>query len=102
MDAPYARDGFRPGDGPTMSAAGAIALALAVLIGAGAALSVQGAINAALARYSGDAVLAACISFLVGFLVLAAASLMRGTRFGSGIFTEAPWWVWTGGVLGGF
>ena len=50
---------------------------LGILLG-GVFLSTQAPINAALARSLGDPVLAACISFGIGFIVLAAISVVRG------------------------
>lgn len=72
-----------------------------ILIG-GVFLSSQAPINAALARSLGDPLLAACISFGVGFLVLAAISSFRGAMPSGSAIASAPWWSWLGGLLGAF
>ncbi len=78
------------------------ALALAGLISAGAVLAVQAPINGALARHAGDATFAACINFLVGFLVMACVVVVRGAWPATGFLASAPSWAWVGGALGGF
>ncbi|MDP2086488.1 MAG: DMT family transporter [Gemmobacter sp.] len=77
-----------------------IILALAALMAAGAALSVQAPINAALARGLGDPIVAACANFLVGFVVLLAVCLVRGVGPQAGALTLTPVWAWVGGALG--
>ncbi|PVE25620.1 EamA-like transporter family protein [Microvirga sp. KLBC 81] len=72
-----------------------------ILIG-GVFLSSQAPINAALARALGDPLLAACISFGVGFLVLAILSAFRGVWPSGSALASAPWWAWLGGFLGAF
>jgi transporter family-2 protein len=74
---------------------------LGILLG-GVFLSAQAPINAALAKSLGDPVLAACISFGIGFLVLAAVSAFRGSWRSGGAMATAPWWSWLGGLLGAF
>jgi transporter family-2 protein len=74
---------------------------LGILLG-GVFLSTQAPINAALARSLGDPVLAACISFGIGFIVLAAISVVRGAWPPSSAIAAAPWWSWLGGFLGAF
>ena len=68
---------------------------------AGAMLPIQFGINAQLAEWLGGSVRAAFVSFLVGAAALLVAVLVaaRGwpTRAG-----DAPWWAWTGGLLGAF
>lgn len=81
---------------------GAALLALAVMVAAGAVLATQAPINAALAGQTGDPLVAACISFLVGTVVLGAIWVSRGTALPTGIVTAAPPWVWFGGALGAF
>lgn len=77
-------------------------LPLAGIILGGVFLSSQAPINAALARSLGDPLLAACISFGVGFLVLTVVSALRGAwPLGSAV-VAAPWWSWLGGFLGAF
>jgi transporter family-2 protein len=68
---------------------------------AGAVLPMQAAINAQLRYAVGSAVLAALISFTVGTLSLFAYALVVRTPLPDGrLMTQAPWWVWSGGVLG--
>jgi transporter family-2 protein len=68
---------------------------------AGAMLPIQFGINAQLAHWVGGSLRAALISFVVGALGLLVAVLIaaRGWPERAG---DAPWWVWTGGLLGAF
>ena len=70
-------------------------------LAAGAMLPIQFGINAQLAEWLGGSVRAALVSFVVGALGLLAAALVasRGWPERAG---DAPWWVWTGGLLGAF
>jgi transporter family-2 protein len=77
-------------------------LPLAGILLGGVFLASQAPINAALARSLGDPILAACISFGIGFLVLAAISVFRGGWPSGGAVATAPWWSWLGGLLGAF
>jgi transporter family-2 protein len=77
-------------------------IALAGLISAGAVLAMQAPINGALARAAGDATFAACINFLVGFLVMGCVVILRGAWPATGFVANAPSWAWIGGALGGF
>lgn len=74
---------------------------LAIALG-GAAIAVQAPINARLASIIGEPVTAAAISFFVGFLALAALTLVRGEIPSVQTVTTAPWWVWIGGFFGAF
>jgi len=80
----------------------AILLPLAGILIGGVFLSLQAPINAALARALGDPLLAACISFGIGFLVLAVISAFRGALPSGSAVASAPWWSWLGGFLGAF
>ncbi len=71
----------------------------AVALG-GAGIATQAPINATLARQAGDPVAAAAISFGVGFMVLSAIVLLRGTVPSPAALAPLPWWAWTGGALG--
>ena len=75
--------------------------ALGLAIVAGAMLPFQAGINAALARFVGGPSRAAFISFAVGTIALLVVSLLatRGLVNVSRA-SEAPWWVWIGGLLG--
>ena len=70
-------------------------------LAAGAMLPIQFGINAQLAEWIGGSVRAAFVSFLVGAVALFVAVLVaaRGWPDRTG---DAPWWVWTGGLLGAF
>lgn len=74
--------------------------ALVVALG-GAGIAVQGPVNAALARDTGGGpLLAACLSFLVGFLALAFVVLARGLVPSATVLAAVPGWAWIGGLLG--
>jgi len=69
---------------------------------AGAAMPVQAGINLRL-RYSlGDPVFAAFVSFAVGTAALAAYSFAARPVPTLAMASSAPWWAWTGGLLGAF
>jgi transporter family-2 protein len=70
---------------------------------AGLALPIQFSINAQLRTVVGSPLVAATISlFIVGAITLFTVSLFKaGFSLNKGI-ASAPWWVWTGGVLGAF
>jgi transporter family-2 protein len=70
-------------------------------LAAGAMLPLQFGINAQLAEWLGGSVRAAFVSFVVGAFALLIAVLVsaRGWPDRPG---DAPWWVWTGGLLGAF
>ena len=70
---------------------------------AGAAITVQFAVNAELRRAAGGPVSAAALSFLVGTVVLfAAVAISRQTPASLSSLSGAPWWAWAGGFLGAF
>lgn len=75
-------------------------LPVLALLGAGSVLAIQAPINAALARGLGDPVVAACINFFMGFLVLLIVNLIRGSGPQDGAFTLTPLWAFVGGALG--
>jgi bacterial/archaeal transporter family-2 protein len=70
-------------------------------LAAGAMLPIQFGINAQLASWVGGSVRAAFVSFVVGAvaLLVTVAVTARGWPDRAG---DAPWWVWTGGLLGAF
>ncbi len=68
---------------------------------AGMALPTQFAINSQLRNVVGGPVLAAGISFLIGTVVLLAATVVaRRAMPDVGPVLSAPWWMYTGGLLG--
>jgi bacterial/archaeal transporter family-2 protein len=74
-------------------------LALAFLIGAGIAL--QALINTRLQVFLGGATLTAIVSFIVGTIgLLLVAWLQRPAWPVGAMVRSAPWWTWTGGLLG--
>jgi transporter family-2 protein len=72
-------------------------------LAAGAMLPFQAGINAQLASWVGGPVRAALVSFAVGTVALGLITLAfyRGWP-GTDRLANAPWWVWTGGLLGAF
>lgn len=72
----------------------------AMVIFVGAALAFQAPVNAALAKSIGDPVWAAVIQFGIGFTLLAAIALLRGSGPSIAQFKVIPWWALTGGLLG--
>jgi transporter family-2 protein len=67
----------------------------------GAVAAMQAPINAALAKRTG-ALPASTISFLVGTVILLLVSLAVRPYVGGDFSAarDAPWWQWTGGLLG--
>jgi bacterial/archaeal transporter family-2 protein len=67
----------------------------------GMAIALQALVNARLQIAAGNPVLAATISFAVGLAgLLMVLPLYSGG--GAQTFSQAPWWVWIGGLLGAF
>jgi transporter family-2 protein len=78
-----------------------LTLYLVIVVLAGALIATQSGVNSQLARAAGHPVFAATISFVVGSLGLLACSfVLRGAWAGPAALTQAPWWVWTGGLMG--
>ncbi|MEW6348738.1 MAG: DMT family transporter [Thermodesulfobacteriota bacterium] len=70
---------------------------------AGAFIPTQAGINSQLRDWTGDAALAALISFAVGTLALWVYSLvMRIPWPPLRTAIDLPWWIWTGGLGGAF
>lgn len=71
---------------------------------AGAAVPVQTGVNARLARGLNHPAQAALVSFCVGTAVLLAYTLLLGRPWpaAAALRASAPWWAWTGGLLGAF
>jgi transporter family-2 protein len=68
---------------------------------AGAMLPIQFGINAQLAEWVGGSVRAAFVSFVVGATALLVVVLVAARGWPDRV-GDAPWWVWTGGLLGAF
>jgi len=79
-----------------------ILLPLAGVTAGGVLLASQAPVNAALARVLGDPLLAACVSFGIGFAILAIISVLRGAWPAGAALAGAPWWSWLGGLMGAF
>jgi transporter family-2 protein len=76
-------------------------LYFAVVFLAGALIATQAGVNSQLSRAVGHPVLAATISFVVGTVALSLCSLgVSGAWAGRAALLAAPWWIWTGGLLG--
>lgn len=79
-----------------------IILLISFALIAGMALPTQFSINAQLRTLVGSPILASTISFIVGSIALLILSFFsQGTKFNK-VWIEAPWWIWTGGLLGAF
>jgi transporter family-2 protein len=76
---------------------------LPVALAAGVILPVQFAVNSHLRNFVGGPVAAAAVSFVVGTVALAIAALVLQRSLPEpGSVASAPWWAWTGGLLGAF
>ncbi len=74
-----------------------------VALAAGAGLPVQAGVNAAMARHAGRPEWAAFMNFAVGLVVLGAwLAALRLAPPPALALGRAPWWSWTGGLLGAF
>lgn len=70
---------------------------------AGTSIAAQFAVNTQLRGVVGGPVIAAAVSFIIGSVALTIAALVYGRGlpdFSTMQFTGAPWWIWTGGILG--
>ena len=77
-------------------------LAVVFVILAGACISIQAPINASLARGVNSPLVAASISFGVGFILLTVIAVLTGDGRGFGLALHQDWLLWTGGFLGAF
>jgi bacterial/archaeal transporter family-2 protein len=75
-------------------------LFFAAVFVSGALIAMQAGVNSQLVRFVGHPLLAATVSFVVGTLALALCAFGVGTWPRLTSLIEAPWWVWTGGLLG--
>lgn len=76
-------------------------IALLITVLAGVLVGMQPAINGRLRGYAGDAALAALVSTLTSStLLLTWVLLSRPVRPSLAHMASAPWWIWTGGILG--
>ncbi len=79
-----------------------MALYFLLALTAGVLQAVQTAINALLGKQVGNPALSACVSGLLGGLVIATYLLFSKSILprGAAATLQIPWWAWTGGVLG--
>jgi transporter family-2 protein len=78
-------------------------LLVAVALVSGASLPVQAGVNSALRHHVGRPELAALVSFSVGFLALLAWVVVTRQPWPTAAQAgRAPWWTWTGGLIGAF
>ena len=76
-------------------------LLLLVALAAGVLLPVQAGVNAQLRASVGSPIVAALISFVVGTLGLAAATVvLRAPHALRSAWLASPWWHWVGGLIG--
>jgi transporter family-2 protein len=80
----------------------AFLITLAAMVAGGVALATQAPINAALERAAGGPLFASAISFAVGLAALVAVLAARGAAPSLAGLAAAPWWAWSGGLLGAY
>lgn len=73
-----------------------------VVFVAGGLVATQAGINAQLARALTSPLLAATVSFVVGTLALGICAVGIRQWPDRAAVAGAPWWAWTGGLLGAF
>jgi transporter family-2 protein len=74
-----------------------------IALAAGAGLPLQAGINAAMGRHVGRPEWAAFVNFAVGIVALGAwLAALRLAPPPALAVARAPWWAWTGGLLGAF
>lgn len=89
--------------GPRIGVGGArVVLPALLALGVGALLAVQTATNGRVNVVGGNPFVTTWINFSWGLLVVVVAGGVHALATGSGVPTrfDAPWWAWTGGVLG--
>lgn len=74
--------------------------ALLAAVFGGACIAFQAPINAALGRMLGDPLVAAAVSFGVGFFALAFGALLRAGAPSASAMAGLPWWALAGGLCG--
>lgn len=71
-------------------------------LAAGAVLPVQASVNSEMGRQLGRPEWAALVNFVVGSIGLACWLLVQRVPVPAEAAGRAPWWAWTGGLLGAF
>lgn len=69
---------------------------------AGTLMPLQAGINGQLARHTGNVMVAALLSFLVGTVALLVIVLYQRATPGLAVLRELSWWHWGGGLLGAY
>ncbi len=69
---------------------------------AGASLTLQSGVNSQLRLLVGNPFQAGFISFAVGTMALGAFTFTQRLQWPISGATKAPWWIWTGGLLGAY
>lgn len=77
-------------------------IAMVIMAVAGAAIAVQAPINAALGRGLSSPIIAATLSFAVGFVVLLVFALLLGEVRALALLPAVSPWLLVGGALGAF
>lgn len=75
---------------------------IALLVLAGVLVALQAPVNAVLGRAVGSAIVAAALSFGVGFAALSLLATVRGLWPGAAQVAAVPLWAWIGGVFGAY
>ena len=75
---------------------------VALLVLAGVLVALQAPVNAVLGRSVDSVVVAATISFGVGFVALALLTTVRGSWPSAAQIADAPPWAWIGGLFGAY
>jgi bacterial/archaeal transporter family-2 protein len=69
----------------------------------GAIYPIQGSMNGRLLTYTGNSILTAIISFLVGLIALVTLGVFKKVDWVQlTTLKDAPWWAFLGGILGAF
>lgn len=68
----------------------------------GVSITLQSGVNTQLRVLLGNPFQAGFISFAVGTLALGIYTFTLPLRWSPGVVGGAPWWVWTGGLLGAY
>ncbi len=74
-----------------------------IVLSAGCLMPIQAGVNGKLSRAINSPIAAAFISFATGFILLGLYLIAtRRNPFDFSGTEGAPWWIWTGGLLGAF
>ena len=79
-----------------------LAIAFAMVLVAGFGIGIQAPVNGALGQHLNSGLLAALVSFGVGFFTLSVLNAANGNFSALRGLSTAPWWMFVGGALGAF